>query len=95
MSVHPTVLHDPTSETTPTVRPRRSPPRDLTGKVVALQGIGKARSGEFLDYVEQRLNARRIETIRTSKPTNARTASPDILQHIATEAHAVVQALAD
>jgi hypothetical protein len=62
---------------------------------VALQGIGKERTEEFLDYIETRLQARGIKTIRTSKPTNARTASPDILQRIATEAHAVVQALAD
>jgi hypothetical protein len=88
-------LCDPTAETEPAVRPRRAPPASLAGKVVALQGIGKARTEEFLDYVEVRLNARGIDTIRSSKPTNARTASPDILQRIATEAHAVVQALAD
>lgn len=95
MSFETTTLHDPTGETTPAVRPRRPPPDELDGRVVALQGIGKARTEEFLDHVERRLNARGIETIRSNKPTNARTASPEILRHIATEAHAVVQALAD
>ena len=79
----------------PEMRPRHRPPDDLTGKVVALQGIGKARSEEFLDHVEKRLNDRGIATIRTAKSTNARMAPTDILQRIATEAHAVVQALAD
>ncbi|MDH3734573.1 MAG: hypothetical protein OEU54_13675 [Gemmatimonadota bacterium] len=95
MSDPAAVLHDPTSETTSEIRPRRTPPADLAGKVVALQGIGKARSSEFLDHIEDRLNRRGIETIRTEKATNARTAPIDILQRIATEAHAVVQALAD
>lgn len=95
MSNQTSVLHDPTSETAPMVRPRRDPPEDLTGKVVALQGIGKDRSNEFLDHVERRLNARGIQTLRTEKATNARTAPADVLQRIATEAHAVVQALAD
>ena len=90
-----TMLHDPTAETVPAVRPRQEPLNDLSDKVVALQGIGKSRSNEFLGYIEARLNARGIETIRTSKATNARTAPPEIIQKIATEAHAVVQALAD
>ncbi|MCY3701005.1 MAG: hypothetical protein OXH46_15405 [Gemmatimonadetes bacterium] len=90
-----TVLHDPTSELAPEMRPRRAPPPSLEGRVVALQGIGKLRSDEFLDHVKTRLEARGIATIRTDKPTNARRAPTALLQRIATEADVVVQALAD
>ncbi len=90
-----TILHDPTSERAPEIRPRRTPPASLEGRVVALQGIGKLRSDEFLDHVKTRLDALGIETIRTDKPTNARRAPVELLQRIATEAHVVVQALAD
>lgn len=90
-----TVLHDPTSERAPEMRPRRAPPASLEGRVVALQGIGKLRSDEFLDHVKTRLDARGIRTIRTDKPTNARRAPTELLQRIATEADVVVQALAD
>lgn len=90
-----TVLHDPTSELAPEMRPRRTPPPSLEGRVVALQGIGKLRSDEFLDHVKTRLEARGIATIRTDKPTNARRAPAELLQRIATEADVVVQALAD
>ena len=90
-----TILHDPTSELAPEMRPRRTPPSSLEGRVVALQGIGKQRSDEFLDHVKARLEARGIETIRTDKPTNARRAPTALLQRIAAEADVVVQALAD
>lgn len=88
-------LHDPTSESAPIQRPRRTPPTSLEGKVVALQDIGKTRSDEFLDYVEARLQARGLRTLRSAKPTNAKVAAPEVLQRIATEADVVVQALAD
>ena len=90
-----TVLHDPTSELAPEMRPRRTPPPSLEGRVVALQGIGKQRSDEFLDHVKTRLDALGIATIRTDKPTNARRAPTELLQRIAAEADVVVQALAD
>ncbi|MYA32870.1 MAG: hypothetical protein F4164_12995 [Gemmatimonadales bacterium] len=89
------ILHDPTSELAPEMRPRRAAPPSLEGRVVALQGIGKQRSDEFLDHVKTRLEARGIATIRTDKPTNARRAPTGLLQRIATEADVVVQALAD
>lgn len=90
-----TVLHDPTSELAPEMRPRRAPPPSLEGRVVALQGIGKLRSDEFLDHVKARLDALGVATIRTDKPTNARRAPTELLQRIAAEADVVVQALAD
>lgn len=95
MTSGPTILHDPTSERSSTIRPRRPPPDTLEGRVVALQGIGKRRSDEFLDHVATRLNARGVRTIRTDKSTNARRAPTDLLQGIAAEADVVVQALAD
>ena len=90
-----TLLHDPTSELAPEMRPRRPPPPSLEGRVVALQGIGKLRSDEFLDHVKTRLEALGIATIRTDKPTNARRAPTGLLRRIAAEADVVVQALAD
>lgn len=89
------VLHDPTSELASEMRPRLTPPPSLERRVVALQGIGKLRSDEFLDHVRTRLDALGIHTIRTDKPTNARRAPVELLQRIATEAHVVVQGLAD
>jgi len=88
-------LHDPTSEAAPTTRPRRRPPASLDGKTVALFDIGKARAGEFLDYLEARLVARGITTARFAKPTNAKPATPAILGDIAAGADVVAQALAD
>ena len=90
-----TTLHDPTSERTSTMRARRAPPASLDGKTVALHGIGKIRSNEFLDYLESRFAARGIHTMRTEKPTNAKVAPVEVLQRIAAEADVVVQALAD
>ncbi len=95
MRPEPTVLHDPTAETSPVTRPRRPPPDSLEGKVVALLDIGKTRSDEFLDHVEALLGARGIATLRAAKATNAKPAPVEVLQRIATEAHVVVEALAD
>jgi hypothetical protein len=95
MNVESTVLHDPTSEFAPVNQPRRRPPTSLKGKIVALQDIGKLRSDEFLDYIEEDLNRRGIKTLRTAKPTNAKRAPVEILQKIEKEADVVVQALAD
>jgi hypothetical protein len=95
MKPQQTVLLDPTSELTPARRQRVAPPEGLDGKVVALQSIGKARSAEFLDYLEARFQARGVATLRTAKPSNARRANVDLLHAIATRADVVVQALAD
>ena len=95
MKETPTVLLDPTSERAPERRERVAPLDGLEGKTVALQSIGKARSAEFLDYLEARFRERGIATLRTAKPSNARRATPELLQSIAAGADAVVQALAD
>ena len=95
MNHHQVTLHDPTSETTPSTRPRRPPPPSLDGRTVALFDIGKPRAGEFLDHLEARLRARGVTTARFAKPTNAKPATDRVLGDIATGADAVVEALAD
>jgi hypothetical protein len=90
-----TLLHDPTSEMAPTMRPRLAPPVSLEGKTVALFDLGKIRSDEFLDALEVRFVERGIEVVRAGKPTNAKPASPDIIQEVARRAHVVVEAVAD
>ncbi len=95
MKAEVTVLHDPTSELAPVLRPRLRPTSPLEGKTVALLDIGKIRSDEFLDYVHRRLIARGLEVLRFAKPTNAKPAPLDVLDRIAAEAQVVVEALAD
>lgn len=88
-------MRDPTPETSPLKRARLSPPPSLEGKTVALFDIGKTRTKEFLDRVEMRLHERNIRTMRTGKPTNAKIATPEILQKVTDEADVVLIALSD
>jgi len=88
-------LHDPTAETRSAVRPRLRPPESLEGRTVALFDIGKARSDEFLDFLEPRLQAKGLQTVRFGKPTNAKPADPVVLGKVAECADVVVEALAD
>ena len=88
-------MRDPTAETSPLKRARRPPPESLAGLTVGLFDIGKTRSSEFLDRVEQRLNERSIKTRRMGKPTNSKVATPEILQQVADEADVVLIALSD
>ena len=90
-----TVLHDPTSERSPLMRPRVAPPDSLDGKTVALFDLGKIRSDEFLDALEVRFVERGIQVLRAAKPTNATPAPPEIIQEVAHKAHVVVEAVAD
>ena len=62
---------------------------------VGLFDIGKARSKEFLDRVEMRLHEKNIKTIRTGKPTNAKIATPEILQEVADESRCRADRLSD
>ena len=89
------ILHDPTSELEPLLRPRVTPPASLEGKTVALFDLGKIRSDEFLDQLERRFVERGIEVLRASKPTNGKPADPAIIQEVAHRAHVVVEAVAD
>ena len=89
------VLHDPTSEATPSVRPRVLPPARLDGKTVGLLDLGKSRSAEFLDHLQARLECRGLATRRFAKPTNAKPATAAVLSELAARADVVVEALAD
>ena len=88
-------MRDPTAEISPLKRKRREPPQSLAGLTVGLFDIGKTRSDEFLNRVELRLNERNVKTKRFGKPTNAKVATPEILQQVADEADVVLIALSD
>lgn len=88
-------MRDPTAETSPVKRPRRAPPKSLEGLTIGLFDIGKTRTDEFLNQVELRLNERGLKTRRFGKPTNAKIATPEILQKVADEADVVLIGLSD
>ena len=69
-----TILLDPTSERSPTRRPRLPRPERLDGLVIGLLDIAKPRGDVFLDRLDERLTERGIAVKRYKKPTNARTA---------------------
>lgn len=88
-------MRDPTAETSSAKRARLAPPPSLAGKTVGLFDIGKARSDEFFNQVELRLKARGINVKRVGKPTNAKVATPENLQKIASEVDVVIVGLSD
>jgi hypothetical protein len=88
-------MRDPTAETTALKRPRLKPPATLDGLTVALFDIGKTRTDEFLNRVEQRFTERGIRVKRLGKPTNAKVATPQIVQQVVDEVDAVVIGLSD
>lgn len=88
-------LRDPTAETTAVKRARRAPPTSLEGLTVGLFDIGKTRSDEFLNRIEQRLTERGIRSKRFGKPTNAKVASADIVERVVAEADVVLIGLSD
>lgn len=88
-------MRDPTAETSPVKRARRAPPPSLEGKTIALFDIGKTRTTEFLDRVEQRFKERGLKTKRFGKPTNAKIATPENLQKVASEVDLVLIGLSD
>ena len=90
-----TILRDPTGETAAVHRPRKAPPATLDGKTVALLDIGKMRGDEFVDRLEELFTSRGIATRRFRKPTNTRTAPPEIIQDIVSNTDVVVIALSD
>ena len=89
------VLLDPTSERSPTLRPRLKRPANLDGLTIGLLDIAKARGDVFLDRLEQRLAERGVAVRRYKKPTNTRTAPVPLAQQIATEVDLVVEGLSD
>jgi hypothetical protein len=88
-------MRDPTAETSAVKRPRRAPPPSLAGKTIGLFDIGKTRTPEFLDQVERRFNEKGIRTKRFGKPTNAKVATPENLQKVASEVDLVLIGLSD
>ena len=90
-----TVLLDPTSERSPTARPRLARPDGLEGKTVGILDISKPRGDVFLDRIHELLTERGIEVKRYMKPTVSRPAPLPLAQQIGTEADLVIEGLAD
>jgi hypothetical protein len=88
-------MRDPTAETESVMRARAAPPKSLDGLTVGLFDIGKTRSDEFLNYIEQRMAERGIKTRRFGKPTNAKVASREIVDQVVSEADVVLIGLSD
>jgi hypothetical protein len=90
-----TVLLDPTSERSPTLRPRLPRPDTLDGLTVGILDIAKARGDVFLKRLGERLAERGIAVRHYAKPTNARPAPVPLQQQIATEVNLVIEGLSD
>ncbi len=90
-----TALLDPTSERSPTLRPRLARPDKLEGLTIGIVDISKPRGNIFLDQIDARLQERGIATRRYMKPTMTRPAPLPLRQQIGTEVQAVIQGLAD
>ena len=88
-------MRDPTAETSAVKRPRRAPPKSLEGKTIGLFDIGKTRTPEFLDQIEKRFNERGLKTKRFGKPTNAKVATSENLQKVASEVDLILIGLSD
>ena len=90
-----TVLLDPTSERSPTQRPRLPRPERLDGLTIGLLDIAKPRGDVFLDRLDERLRERGLAVRRYKKPTNTRVAPVPLQQQIAGEVNLVIEALSD
>ena len=88
-------IYDPSGETTSEQRTRIAPPSNLEGKKIMLFDIGKPRSDEFLNYLDEVLTNNGLTTLHARKPTNAKTAPPEVINYMAKEADVVIEALAD
>ncbi len=88
-------MRDPTSEGGPPMRARLTPPATLQGRTVALLDIGKERSDEFLDTVEELLVERQLQVRRYAKPSPATLARHYSAGDIAAECDVVIEGLAD
>lgn len=90
-----TVLLDPTSEQSPTIRPRLARPEKLDGLTVGILDIAKPRGDVFLKRLGERLGERGIAFKHYAKPTNTRVAPLPLRQQIATEVNLVIEGLSD
>ena len=89
------ILYDPTGETKSVFRKPQSLPTNLWDKNVLLFDIGKPRSKEFLDYFEENFRQKGLVPKRAAKPTNAKTASQEVIDFMVKEADVVIGALSD
>ena len=89
------ILYDPTGETNSVFRKPQSLPTSFWDKSVILFDIGKLRSKEFLDYFEVNLRQKRLVPKRAAKPTNAKTATQEVIDFMVREANVVIGALSD
>jgi hypothetical protein len=90
-----TVLLDPTSERSPTTRPRLSRPESLDGLTVGILDIAKPRGDVFLHRLGERLSERGVRVRHYAKPTNTRVAPLPLRQQIAAEVNLVIEGLSD
>ena len=90
-----TVLLDPTSEQSPTIRPRLPRPDKIDGLTIGILDIAKARGDVFLKHLGERLGERGIAFKYYAKPTNTRVAPLPLRQQIATEVNLVIEGLSD
>jgi len=70
-------------------------PPELTGARVALLDITKRRGDEFLDRVQELLQARGAQTFRLAKEIFSKPAGPEIVRRIADRGDLAVEGLAD
>jgi hypothetical protein len=89
------VMLDPTSELSPTERPRRTRPATIDGLTIGLLDISKRRGDVFLDRIEERLQERGFAVRRYRKPRFSIRAPLELQQQIRNECDLVIEALAD
>ena len=89
------ILFDPNGETNSVFRKPQSLPTSLWDKKVMLFDIGKPRSKEFLDYFEENLRQKGLVPKRAAIPTNAKTATQEVIDFMVKEADVVIGALSD
>jgi hypothetical protein len=90
-----TIVMDPTSEHRPASWQANDRLTSIEGKTIGLLDISKARGDIFLDRLSALLEAKGAVVKRYRKPTFAKPAPVDLRHQIATECHAVIEALAD
>ncbi len=90
-----TVLLDPTSERSPTRRPRLPRPERLDGLTIGILDIAKPRGDVFLRRLGERLAERGLAIKHYAKPTNTRPAPVALAQQIAAEVDLVIKGLSD
>jgi hypothetical protein len=70
-------------------------PSNLEGKRVALLDITKRRGDEFLDTIEQLLQASGASTFRLAKEIFSKPAAPEVIRRVADRGDLAVEGLAD